>query len=351
MADKKHLTIAYQGGEAWNVWRGTHPEIRPDLNGVDFTGVDLGEANFSNTDLRQAIFVGAKLDKADLRGANLEGAPLVGASLIGGKLSGANLSHAILLKAKLTIADLRGVDLTGTSLVEADLRGAILNNAIFTEANFHKAKLGRTTFVNNDLSKARGLDTAIHTHPSSIGIDSLYLSKGRIPHEFLRGAGVPENLVTYLHSLTGTAFDLYSCFISYSSKDQIFVRRLYTDLQNAGVRCWFAPKNLRIGEQPRTAIDDAIRKHEKLLVILSKHSIGSQWVEKEVEAAFEQERKQEQRMIIPVMLDQAVMKVESGWPADIRRTRTFGDFRRWRRPEVYQNAFRELLRSLNVSDT
>jgi len=35
-------------------------------------------------------------------------------------------------------------------------------------------------------------------------------------------------------------------FISYSSKDQAFAERLHADLQNKGVRCWFAPHDLPI---------------------------------------------------------------------------------------------------------
>ena len=32
----------------------------------------------------------------------------------------------------------------------------------------------------------------------------------------LRDAGVPDNFITYMKSLTGAAFDFYSCFISYN---------------------------------------------------------------------------------------------------------------------------------------
>jgi hypothetical protein len=41
------------------------------------------------------------------------------------------------------------------------------------------------------------------------------------------------------------AFQHYSCFISYSAKDQEFAERLHADLQNKGVRCWFAPHDLK----------------------------------------------------------------------------------------------------------
>jgi hypothetical protein len=51
-----------------------------------------------------------------------------------------------------------------------------------------------------------------------------------------------------MKSLTGAAFDFYSCFISYSSLDEPFALRIHADFQVAGVRCWFAPEDLKIGE-------------------------------------------------------------------------------------------------------
>ena len=52
--------------------------------------------------------------------------------------------------------------------------------------------------------------------PSSIGIDSIYRSKGKIPEMVLRGAGVPEDFIIYMRSLAADPIEFYSCFISYS---------------------------------------------------------------------------------------------------------------------------------------
>jgi TIR domain len=78
----------------------------------------------------------------------------------------------------------------------------------------------------------------------------------------------------------------YSSFISYSSKDQEFADRIHADLQNKGVRCWFAPHDMPIGGRILDEIDHAIRLRDKLLLILSEHSIKSDWVEDEVSKAF-----------------------------------------------------------------
>ena len=96
-----------------------------------------------------------------------------------------------------------------------------------------------------------------------------------LPLAFLRGCGLPESLLTFLPSLLNQPIQFYSCFISYSTKDQEFADRLYADLQNKGVRCWFAPEDLKIGDHFRNRIDQSIRLHDKLLIILSENSIQS----------------------------------------------------------------------------
>ncbi len=113
--------------------------------------------------------------------------------------------------------------------------------------------------------------------------------------------------ITYIRSLAGKAIEYYSCFISYSSKDEAFARRLYADLQSNNVRCWFAPKDLKWGEKIRAGIDQAIHLHDKLLLILSKYSVASGWVEHEVRTALAKERKERRVVLFPVRVDKAVL--------------------------------------------
>jgi hypothetical protein len=140
----------------------------------------------------------------------------------------------------------------------------------------------------------------------------------------------------------------YSSFISYSVKDTAFAERLHADLQSKGVRCWYAPEDLKIGEKIRVGIDQSIRIHDKLLLVLSKNSVQSEWVEQEVETAMERERRQKRTVLFPIRLDDAVMKIESGWPADIRRSRNIGDFRRWKNHDTYRKSLNRLLRDLKA---
>jgi TIR domain len=153
-----------------------------------------------------------------------------------------------------------------------------------------------------------------------------------------------------MRSLTGQAIEFYSCFISYSSKNHEFAERLHADLQDKGVRCWFAPEDLKIGDRIRLRIDESIRLHDKLLLVLSEESVKSQWVEQEVETALAREREQNRIVLFPIRLDESVMGVNSGWPSLIKNTRHIGDFSLWKAHDSYKDAFARLIRDLKAED-
>jgi hypothetical protein len=201
-----------------------------------------------------------------------------------------------------------------------------------------------------DLSQCKDLESVKHLGPSSIGIDTIYRSGGKIPEVFLRGAGVPEPFIVQMKALVAamSPIEFYSCFISYSAKDHEFAERLHADLRSKNVRCWFAPEDLKIGDKLRPSFDEAIRVHDKLMVLLSENSVSSQWVEKEVETAFEKERREKRTVLFPIRLDDAVMETNEAWAADIRRTRHIGDFRAWKNHDSYKKAFERLLRDLKA---
>jgi hypothetical protein len=124
---------------------------------------------------------------------------------------------------------------------------------------------------------------------------------------------------------------------------------LRADLQDKGVRTWFALEDLKIGDEFRPRIDESIQVYDRLLLILSEHSVKSRWVQKEVETAFEKEEKENRIVLFPVRIDEAVMHSTVGWAADIRRQRHIGDFRRWKNHHAYQKAFSRLLRDLKAA--
>ena len=303
MANQEHLEILNQGVAVWNKWRETHQNVRPDL---------------TNADLSETV-----RPKRILYGANFSLTKLSGVFLLGVNLS--------------------GVDFSG-----ADLYGAALSHVDLHCTNFSNATIGFTIFADVDLSSAIGLDSIYHESPSSLDIDTIYKSKGSIPEVFLRGCGLPGDFIAYIPSLIGKGIEYYSCFISYSHRDEEFAKRLHNDLQAKGVRCWFAPHDMKIGDKIRSTIDDSIRIHDKLLLILSEHSVQSDWVEHEVEHALDLERERKKTSLFPVRIDEAIMESTSGWAGNVKRQRHIGDFTNWKQHEAYTAAFDRLLRDLKT---
>jgi uncharacterized protein YjbI with pentapeptide repeats len=328
MANEEHVERLKQGVAEWNAWRnegdykedllearanlGTLKRVHPVRLRVDLTGANLSDANL----------VYANLNRVDLCGANLTGAALIDAIMRGANLSGANLSRAGLYGATLTDADLTGANLTDASMYY-------------------------TVFGRVDLTHVIGLETCRHLGPSFIDHETLRRSV-RLPLSFLRGVGLPDQFIEYLPSLLGQPIQYYSCFISYSSKDEEFAQRIHADLQDKGARCWFAPHDLPIGAKILDGLDAAIRLHEKVLLILSEHSIKSEWVEDEVTKAFEEERKRKQIVLFPVRLDDAITDTNEAWAAKLR-ARNIGDFRGWTDYGSYKRTFERVLRDLKCA--
>src|SRR5208337_3515536 len=276
------------------------------------------------------------------------GALISGASLSGASLRRADLRDADLTEAKLSRADIGWANISGATLRDADLRGANLNSTKLDGTDFARASVTGTQFDSVDLSRAKGLEDINHRGPSTIGIDTIYKSRGKIPEAFLRSCGVPNEFIAYIGSMVGRAIEFYSCFISYSTKDEEFAERLHADLQAKGVRCWFADEDLKIGQKFQEKIEDSIRRHDKLLLVLSEKSIQSPWVEREVQAAFEREHKSKKLVLFPIRLDETVMETTKAWAADIRRTRHIGEFGQWREHGSYKKALERLLRDLKA---
>lgn len=320
MGNSEHILLLKEGVEKWNEWREAHPNVKPDLSKGNFIGTNLRKANLSNSDLTSAKLTGANLIEANLANSSCHGADL-SADFSYANLSQADLSYASIINSKFIGSNLRWT-------------------------NFYSVLMHGGVFVSTNLSEAIELDSIMHLGPSKIDLNTLYHSKGNIPASFLSSIGIPIDFINHLYSYKKEPSVYYSCFISYSSKDEAFAKRLHRDLLNEGVECWYAPKDMKIGDKIRQTIDESIQKQEKLLIILSENSIESDWVEKEVETAFEEERKNKCTVFLPIKLDKSVMDTDKAWASDIRRSRHIGDFTKWQHPSNYKEPFIALLDAL-----
>jgi hypothetical protein len=280
--NQEHYDLLKQGVDAWNAWREEHPDVQPDLWGTNLSGADLGYADLSSADLQGSDLQGANLEganlseaflyltnlnRADLSGADLHLAIFDNADLIQADLEGADLSDAYLSNANLSHTYLRRTDLSGADLSGAHLNYANLSRTNLSRANLQGATIQGTIFTFLDLRTTKGIIEITHQGPSIIELQTVKLPQDGSALHFLRGAGVSDEWIDIYRSTMMKPIQYYSCFISYSSSDETLAKRLHADLQDHGVRCWFALHDLRPGQLFRKGIDEAIHLQDKLLLI------------------------------------------------------------------------------------
>jgi uncharacterized protein YjbI with pentapeptide repeats len=329
-----------------------------DLSGANLGGADLGTAD---------------LYRANLANAELSRINLAGAALTGCDLSRATLTRASLMGAALEGANLNGADLTGAILVDANLCNATLEGTMLSGATLQNVVLAGV-----DLRSVVGLEEIRHFGPSHIGERTLQLCRGRLPEAFLRGVGFSDwqiqmaklydstlrsdqrsEILYEIHRLQeGAPIMFFSVFISYSSEDEAFCSKLHDDLQEWGVRCWFAPHDVRGGKKLHEQIERAIHLQDRLLLVLSDSSMASAWVKTEIANARAKERDQGRQVLFPIRLV-PYEKVEKWklFDADAgtdtaREIREYliPDFSDWREPDKYKLAVQKLVRDLRAPD-
>ncbi|HEV2861231.1 MAG TPA: toll/interleukin-1 receptor domain-containing protein [Pyrinomonadaceae bacterium] len=333
MANPEHLEILERGVQAWNVWRETNPLIDPDLSGANLKEMELIVKH-----------------KVSEHGYVVQGIKFFGTNLVGANLRAADLFRA----------DFRSADLSGADLSDCVLISSTFSYAELKDANFYGAHVAAATFADNDLSEARGLESVTHGGPSHISIDTLYRSGGNIPEAFLRGCGVPDDFITFIPSHFGLqqAIQFYSCFISYSTKDEEFARRLYSQMRDEKLRVWFAPEDVKGGEKLYEQIERAIQVHDRLLLVLSEKSMQSKWVITEIRRARKVEIAENRRKLFPIRLvDFGTLQSWECFDADTGedlaaevRQYFIPDFSNWKDHDAFEKAFERLLRDLRAEE-
>lgn len=110
-------------------------------------------------------------------------------------------------------------------------------------------------------------------------------------------------------------------FVSHSTKDKQFAKWLSIDLANAGHRPWLDEWEIRAGDSIPTQIGLGIEDCDFVLVLLSKKSTSSHWVEREWQAKYWKEVQENKVMVIPILVEDCTIPI-------LLQTKKYADFRK-----------------------
>ena len=127
-------------------------------------------------------------------------------------------------------------------------------------------------------------------------------------------------------------------FISHSSKDKNFVRKLAADLVENGVQVWLDEQRILVGDSISEKIAQGIAESDFFLVVISQNSVESAWVQKELSGAIVREIERRRVTVMPVKLDDAEI------PTSIR-DKKYADF-----SGSYATALNELLQAIKAQE-
>jgi TIR domain len=127
-------------------------------------------------------------------------------------------------------------------------------------------------------------------------------------------------------------------FLSHSSKDKAFVRKLAADLVASGVKVWIDEQRILVGDSIPEKIAQGLAESDFFLVVVSHNSVESPWVKKELNSALIHEIERRKVAVLPIKLDDAKMP-------DSINDKLYADFR-----GSYEDGLRKLIDSIKARE-
>lgn len=128
-------------------------------------------------------------------------------------------------------------------------------------------------------------------------------------------------------------------FLSHSSKDKRFVKKLAIDLLKYGHDVWLDEWEIRVGDCIVSGIEGGIADSDFAVVILTNNSVQSGWVDREWKAKYWTEVNRGEVLVLPVLLEDCEVPT-------LLQTKKYADFR-----SDYNQGLHNLLRAINPTDS
>lgn len=132
----------------------------------------------------------------------------------------------------------------------------------------------------------------------------------------------------------GSAYDV---FVSYSRRDQAFVRMLVERLMHSGVSVFYDESDIAVGQSLADSLHRAVENAKYVLVIMSPDYFKSQWGKLELDLALQQEFETHRTKVIPLLVRDCEMP-------PLLRSKVWADFRD---TEAFEPTFSKLLAAIS----
>ncbi len=123
-------------------------------------------------------------------------------------------------------------------------------------------------------------------------------------------------------------------FLSHSSRDKQFIRKLAADLTENGIDVWFEEQKILVGDSITEKIGQGLAQSDFFVIALSENSVNSAWVKKELSNAVIQEIEKRAVTVLPIRLDDCEIP-------ELLRDKKYADF-----SKSYKIGLQELIQAM-----
>jgi hypothetical protein len=123
------------------------------------------------------------------------------------------------------------------------------------------------------------------------------------------------------HAAEDKSFFKARVFVSHSSKDKPFVRKLTEALNGYNLNVWLDETVLKVADSIVARVSLGLKNADYLLAVISKASISSRWVQAELNATLMEELSGKGVVVLPVLIEDCELPT-------LLKDRVYADFRR-----------------------